>query len=65
MPGDTPRPPRSAVNCRSACLNGAMPDPQYRARKDAARANRGFYQAFEQLDLAAMQAVWLDAPSIK
>jgi ketosteroid isomerase-like protein len=35
-------------------------DPHYQPRKELARANRGFYQCFEKLDLAAMGALWLD-----
>lgn len=37
-----------------------MPDPEYDAQKDVARANRDFYRAFEHLDLAAMRAAWLE-----
>jgi ketosteroid isomerase-like protein len=44
---------------------GGMSDPQYLARKEAARANRAFYQAFTSLDLEAMRAVWLDDPGVK
>ncbi len=29
------------------------------------RANRGFYDAFEALDIERMRAVWLDAPYVK
>jgi ketosteroid isomerase-like protein len=42
-----------------------MSDPHYAAAKEAARANREFYRAFERLDLAAMRALWLDAPWIQ
>jgi ketosteroid isomerase-like protein len=37
----------------------------YDAQKDAARANRAFYEAFEELDLAAMRAAWLDDDRIQ
>jgi ketosteroid isomerase-like protein len=37
----------------------------YSAQKDAARANRAFYDAFESLDLEAMKAVWLDDDRIQ
>jgi ketosteroid isomerase-like protein len=37
----------------------------YDAAKEAARANREFYRAFERLDLDAMRAVWLDDDSIQ
>jgi|SRR5690349_12039528 len=42
-----------------------MQDAPYNAAKEAARANREFYRAFERLDLAAMRAVWLDDDSIQ
>jgi ketosteroid isomerase-like protein len=35
----------------------------YVAQKEVARANRSFYAAFEKLDLAAMIAVWSEAPA--
>lgn len=34
-------------------------------RKRAARANRAFYEALEQFDLARMRTIWLDDPGIK
>lgn len=37
-----------------------MNSGDYGSVKDIARANREFYRAFEQLDLDAMRAVWLD-----
>jgi ketosteroid isomerase-like protein len=37
----------------------------YDATKEAARANRAFYRAFEKLDLEAMRAVWLDDDGVK
>lgn len=37
----------------------------YQPSKDAARANRAFYQAFEKLDLDAMSEVWLEDANIK
>lgn len=37
-----------------------MGDSVYSERKAVARANRGFYRAFEALDLAAMSGVWLE-----
>jgi ketosteroid isomerase-like protein len=37
----------------------------YDDKKDVARANRGFYEAFEALDLAAMAAVWDDDESVR
>ncbi len=40
-----------------------MVDPHYQPRKDLARANRAFYQCFEKLDLAAMDALWLNDPA--
>ena len=42
-----------------------MEDAQYNASKEAARANREFYRAFEHLDIDAMRAVWLDDDSIQ
>lgn len=42
-----------------------MSNPEYQAAKDAARANRSFYQAFEALDIEAMRRVWLDADHIR
>jgi ketosteroid isomerase-like protein len=42
-----------------------MPDPRYAASKEVAKANRAFYRAFEQLDIAAMTALWLDDDSIR
>ncbi len=43
----------------------AMEDARYNDAKDAARANREFYRAFERLDYEAMRAVWLDDDSIQ
>ena len=42
-----------------------MEDAHYSAAKQAARANREFYRAFERLDIEAMRAVWLDDDSIQ
>ena len=42
-----------------------MDDGHYSAAKQAARANREFYRAFERLDIEAMRAVWLDDDSIQ
>jgi ketosteroid isomerase-like protein len=39
-------------------------DP-YTAQKEAARANRRFYEAFERLDFEAMRALWLDDDRIQ
>ena len=41
-----------------------MTDP-YTSQKEAARANRSFYEAFERLDFEAMRAVWLDDDRIQ
>jgi ketosteroid isomerase-like protein len=40
-------------------------DARYADQKDAARANRAFYRAFEKLDLEAMAQVWLDDERIR
>ncbi len=37
----------------------------YNSAKEAARANREFYRAFERLDFEAMRALWLDDDSIQ
>lgn len=42
-----------------------MSEPEYEDSKEVARLNRAFYQAFERLDLEAMQSIWLDDPGIK
>jgi ketosteroid isomerase-like protein len=42
-----------------------MDETGYHAFKEAARANREFYRAFERLDIEAMRAVWLDDDSIQ
>jgi ketosteroid isomerase-like protein len=42
-----------------------MDAPDYLPSKEAARANRAFYKAFEKLDIEAMRAAWLADPSIK
>jgi ketosteroid isomerase-like protein len=42
-----------------------MDDAPYNSAKEAARANREFYRAFERLDFEAMRAVWLDDDSIQ
>lgn len=42
-----------------------MTEPEYEDSKEVARLNRAFYQAFERLDLEAMQSIWLDDPAIK
>lgn len=42
-----------------------MGDADYNSSKEAARANREFYRAFEKLDLEAMRAVWLDEDTIQ
>ena len=38
---------------------------EYQAKKAAARANLGFYRAFESLDIEAMNRVWLPDDRIK
>lgn len=42
-----------------------MGEADYSSSKEAARANREFYRAFERLDLPAMRAVWLDDDRIQ
>jgi ketosteroid isomerase-like protein len=42
-----------------------MEAPDYQPSKEAARANRAFYKAFERLDMEAMRAAWLADPCIK
>ena len=42
-----------------------MEGAPYNSAKEAARANREFYRAFERLDFEAMRAVWLDDDSIQ
>jgi ketosteroid isomerase-like protein len=42
-----------------------MNAPDYLPSKEAARANRAFYKAFEKLDMDAMRGVWLDDPFVK
>ena len=42
-----------------------MSDAAYNASKEAARANREFYRAFERLDIEDMRAVWLDDDTIQ
>ena len=37
----------------------------YSEQKEAARANRTFYEAFERLDFDAMRALWLDDDRIQ
>lgn len=42
-----------------------MSPESYLLRKNAARANRAFYQALQCFDLDAMRDVWLDDPTAK
>lgn len=42
-----------------------MGGADYDSSKEAARANREFYRAFERLDLEAMRAAWLDDDTIQ
>ncbi|MBK7877612.1 MAG: nuclear transport factor 2 family protein [Planctomycetes bacterium] len=42
-----------------------MSPEAYLHRKNAARANRAFYDALERCDLDALRTVWLDDPSVK
>lgn len=42
-----------------------MQPSSYGDGKEAARANREFYRAFERLDFEAMRAVWLDDDRIQ
>jgi limonene-1,2-epoxide hydrolase len=42
-----------------------MSAADYDAQKDALRANREFYRAFERLDFAAMRAAWLEDERIQ
>lgn len=46
-------------------MSSPSDDPGYADQKAAARANRAFYRAFEQLDLEAMAQVWLDDERIR
>jgi ketosteroid isomerase-like protein len=42
-----------------------MVEPTYLSAKQAARANRAFYDAFQARDLSAMRDLWLDDPGVK
>ncbi|QDU69483.1 nuclear transport factor 2 family protein [Engelhardtia mirabilis] len=42
-----------------------MGDSDYDAQKGAARANRAFYAAFEELDIGAMTALWHDDDGVQ
>jgi ketosteroid isomerase-like protein len=55
---------RSLPAERARRFNAPVSDA-YSAQKDAARANRAFYEAFERLDPDMMRAVWLDDDRIQ
>lgn len=47
------------------CSTAGVSPETYQLRKGAARTNRAFYHALENLDLLAMRELWLDDPTVK